>query len=281
MPMISRQVGTVSTHVNVFVPNATVSTGAGLADIVASTVTLAWYRSDSSGVSSYTLTSGTLGTFAGSTMTQASSSLALGWYQVALPDSLFASGHQAVVHLSGAASMAPVPVLIELTKTDNQVYTSSQVFAQVNSPVTASSVTAGVNVTSFRGSAAVTTAAGVLSAGVSSVTGAVGSVTGAVASVTAPVGVSTVTIPVGVSSGSIGVSSATAAVNEAIADAFLNRNVSSGANGGRPVKEAFYVLRNKVDAELGVVYETDDTTSSWAFTISTKPNDPIISITPS
>jgi hypothetical protein len=359
--LISRQVGTVSTHINVFVPNATVSTGAGLANIVASTVTLAWYRSDSSGVSSWTLTSGTLGTFSASTFTQASSTVALGWYQVALPDSLFASGDHAVVHLSGAASMAPVPVLIELTKTDNQSYLSTQTVkvgapvavssisipvgvSSIATPVTASSVTAGVNVSSIVGTAAVTSAAGVLTAGVSSV-GAVASVTAPVgvstvtaagladffdtasglvfadavtssvvyeiatnatatvglvgvssisipvgvssiatpvtaSSVTRLTGVSTVTIPVGVSTGSIAVSSATAGVNEGIADALLLRNVSSGANTGRTVREALYVLRNKVDAGLGIVYNTDDTASSWAFQVSTVAGDPIQVIDP-
>jgi hypothetical protein len=60
----------------------------------------------------------------------------------------------------------------------------------------------------------------------------------------------------------------------------LNRNVSGGANTGRLVKEALYVLRNKVDAGAGIVYATDDTTSSWSFSVSTQASDPIVSITP-
>ena len=95
-----------------------------------------------------------------------------------------------------------------------------------------------------------------------------------------PVGVSTVTIPVGVSTGTVAVSSATSAVYEGAADALLKRNVSSGANTGRTVREALYVLRNKVDALAGIVYETDDLTSSWAFTVSTVAGDPIQVITP-
>jgi hypothetical protein len=517
MPAISRQVGTVSSLVNVFIPNATVSTGAGLANIVASTVVLAWYRNDMSAVSSTTLTTGTLGTWASSTMTQIGSTSTLGWYQVSVPNGVFVSGDNALVHLAGAANMAPVPVLIELTKTDNQSYLSTQVVGRVNlpvavssisTPVTASSVTAAVNVSSIYGSAAVTSAAGVwgplevsslttpvtVSAGtvrvsaatipfsvssgsieissltvgalgkffdtgvaffstavVSSVvfeiatnatavvgnvnvsgftagalnqffttdagdysTSVLGSVvqeiannvsatvgaqvgvssisvpvsvssvtdkagygvssistpvtastagvtsisvpvgvssgsvrvtsasipfgvssltasalgnffdTGAlffstavvssvvleiasnvvatvgavgVSSISVPVGVSSistpvsvsagtvrvsaVTIPVGVSTGSVAVTSATAAVYETAADTILNRNVAGGSNTGRVVKEAFYAIRNKVDLTNGVVYGTDDTTSSWAFTVSTSPVDPVVSIDPS
>lgn len=319
MPAISRSVGTTSEKLAVFVPDATVSTGAGLANIVASSVSIGWWRNDMSAVSNYTATTGTLGTWGTSSFVQHSSTDALGWYQVSVPDGAFVSGSEAILHIYGAPNMAPVPVLIELTKENNQQYTSSKTFSStqvitrvetpvgvstvtiplgvssvsipvgvssISTPVTASSVTAGVNVSSIRGTAAVTTAAGVLSAGVSTVTGSVGTVV-------APVGVSTVTIPVSVSSISIpvsvssvtdkagySVSSAAAAVNEAMADAILNRNVSSGANTGRLVKEALYVLRNKVDAGLGIVYETDDETSSWAFSVSTVAGDPILVIDP-
>jgi hypothetical protein len=112
------------------------------------------------------------------------------------------------------------------------------------------------------------------------------------------VGVSAITIPVSVSSGSVRVTSASipfgvssittgvevssviASVRADIADSLLNRNVSGGANTGRLVKEAIYVLRNKVDAGAGIVYQTDDTTSSWAFSVSTVAGDPIQVIDP-
>jgi hypothetical protein len=92
--------------------------------------------------------------------------------------------------------------------------------------------------------------------------------------------VSAATIPFGVSTGSVAVTSATAAVYEAAADTLLARNVSGGGNTGRSVKEALYVLRNKVDAGAGIVYATDDATSSWAFTVSTLAGDPIVAIDP-
>lgn len=309
MPAISRKVGDTSVKLPVFIPDATVSTGAGLANIVASTVSFAYWRDNMAAVSTGTCTTGTLGTYGVSSLVQMSSTAALGWYQFSPPNDAFASGALAVLHLYGAPSMAPVPILIDLSTQASALNTLAGVstvtipvgvssgaigvtsasipfgVSSIATPVTASSVTAAVNVSSLHGSAAVTTAAGVLSVAVSSV--------GAVASVTAPVGVSTVTIPVGVSSVSIpvsvssvtdkagySVSSATAGVNEAIADALLNRNVSTGANTGRTVKQALYAIRNKVDLNLGIVYETDDTTSSWSFSVSTVAGDPIQVIDP-
>lgn len=387
--LISRQVGTVSSLITVFLPDRTVSTGAGLANVVASTVRISWLRSDSTGVSSWLLTTGTIGTWTGSTMTQLGSTSTLGAYQFSLPNGLFASGDSAYVHImSSTATFAEVPLVFEITKTDNQTYLSSQTVGFVRNNVSVStitipvgvstlpaitSMTVGVNVTSVVGSAAVTSAAGVFGpvavssistpVTASSVTAPVGvSTLPAVSSISTPVtvsagvvrassatvtsltvealrnffdtgalffstavvssvvfeiatnatvggdvgvssisipvgvssiatpvsassvtglvGVSTVTIPVGVSTGSIGISSATAGVYETAADTLLKRNVSSGANTGRTVREALYVLRNKVDALAGVVYETDDTASSWAFTVSTVAGDPIQVITP-
>lgn len=395
MPYLNRQVGNVSQLVNLFLPDATVSTGVGLANVVASTVRLTWWRDNQATVSSWTLTTGTLGTWAASTIVQVGSTSTLGMYQLSLPDGLFASGSNAAAFvMSSTAAFAPVPFIIDL---------SSQILAvsSISTPVTVSgatipfgvssatipfgvsSLTAGVNVTSIVGSAAVTSAAGVFgplavssistpvaasslsvgvnvtsivgSAAVTSAAGVFGPV--AVSSLTTPVtvsagsirvtsanipfgvssltatalgnffdtgalffstavvssvvyeiathatvggnvGVSAITIPVSVSSGSVAVTSASipfgvssiatsvevssviASVRSSIADSLLNRNVSGGANTGRLVKEAIYVLRNKVDAGAGIVYQTDDTTSSWAFTVSTVAGNPIQVITP-
>jgi hypothetical protein len=146
--------------------------------------------------------------------------------------------------------------------------------SSISTPVTASSVTRLVGVSTVT-----------IPVGVSSGTWLAG-----VSSLTTPVGVSSISIPVSVSSGTwlAGVSTVTdklgytitAAQHSLIADALLVRNVSSGGDGGRTVAQALYVLRNKVDAGTGIVYETDDTTSSWSFSVSTQPSDPIVSITP-
>lgn len=173
MPLISRKVGSASQILEVFVNDATVSTGAGLANIVASSVTFAWFRSNMAAVSSGTCTTGTLGTFGVSSFVQALSTNALGWYQFCPPDGVFLSGSSAAIHLSLAPSMAPLPILIELTATDNQTAMSSQTIStflsgSVNASTVAdkagygvSSVNTGVNVTSVVNSPAVTTAAGI------------------------------------------------------------------------------------------------------------------------
>ena len=240
---ISRQVGTTAEILQVFIRDATNTSSAGLANISSANVSFSWFRNDMAAASTGTCSTstGTLGTFTVSSLTQMSSSLMLGWYQFCPPDGLFVSGRSAALHLYGAANMAPVPIEIELTKSNNQVYVST------------------VNV--------------------------LGSVN--------PVGASTITIPVGVSSisvgvnastvsdkGGYGVSSLTAAATAAIADKVLGRNVSSGADGGRTVSEALYVLRNKVDAGAGIVYATDDLTTAWSFTVSTQATDPIVAILP-
>ena len=181
-----------------------------------------------------------MGTFTVSSLTQMSSSLMLGWYQFCPPDGVFVSGRSAALHLYGAANMAPVPIEIELTKSNNQVYVSSvNVLGSVN-PVGVSTVTdkAGYGVSS---------------------------------------------LSVGVNASSVGDKTGyalTAGERASIADRLLGRNVSSGADGGRTVSEAFYVLRNKIDAGAGIVYATDDTTTAWSFTVSTQATDPIVAILP-
>lgn len=55
-----------------------------------------------------------------------------------------------------------------------------------------------------------------------------------------------------------------------IADEILNRNLAGGGSGGaRIVRDALRVLRNKVDTYTGTVYQEDDATPAWTFTIAT------------
>jgi hypothetical protein len=56
-----------------------------------------------------------------------------------------------------------------------------------------------------------------------------------------------------------------------IADRILNRNIASGSDGGRDVRQALYTLRNRVlmSGSTGTVYQTDDSTSAWTFSIAT------------
>src|SRR6185295_10119794 len=160
MAIISRQVGTVGCYLPVFIPNATVSTGAGLADVSSTNVSISWYRNDMAAVSTYTASTGTLGTWAVSTMNQLSSSLALGHYAVSVPDAVFASGDSAILHLYGAPNMAPVPIHIELTKDNNQAYVSSLVFSSTQR---VSTISGSVGVSSIGTAVSVSSAVGISS----------------------------------------------------------------------------------------------------------------------
>lgn len=75
--------------------------------------------------------------------------------------------------------------------------------------------------------------------------------------------------------------SLTSAEENAIADAMLNRNVAGGSSSGRLVKEGFYVLRNKVDTGAGIVYQVDDTTTAFTFSVTTAPGNPVTVFDPS
>lgn len=72
----------------------------------------------------------------------------------------------------------------------------------------------------------------------------------------------------------------TTAAQQAAADTLLGRNVAGGSSSGRLVKEALYVLRNKVDTGAGIVYATDDSTTAWTFVATTSPGNPITVIDP-
>ena len=153
---ISRQVGTVSEVLSVFIRDATNVSSAGLANVVASSVSYGILRNNQATVSSGTCSTstGALGLYFTSTLTQASSTLALGWYQFGVPDFAFASGSSSLIHLYGAVNMAPVPIEIELTKTNNQQYTSSSIYSSTNiiqsvtNSVGVSTVTTPVSVSS-------------------------------------------------------------------------------------------------------------------------------------
>jgi hypothetical protein len=173
MAIVSRVVGTTSEYALVFIPDATVSTGAGLANIQASNVRLSWSRAGMSATSSQTLVStSAFGTWAVSAFAQADSVSSLGWYGVAIPNGVFVGGRTAYVHLSFAPSMAPVPILYELTAAgfDNQTAISTQASTMpVNTvqilgstPVTSAAGTLKSDVLTVLGSTPVTTAAGVL-----------------------------------------------------------------------------------------------------------------------
>jgi len=66
------------------------------------------------------------------------------------------------------------------------------------------------------------------------------------------------------------------------ADKILGRNLASGSDGGRTVKDALRSLRNKSVIAAGTltVYLEDDTTSAWTAAVTTTAGDPLSSIDP-
>jgi hypothetical protein len=159
---LQRVIGTTSQILNVFVQDATVSTGAGLANIT--NPNYSWFHNNQAAVSTgVASTAGAMGIFSTSAWVQVSSSNALGWYQFGAPDGLWSTGDAVALHIYGAASMAPLPIEVELTRTNDQQFASSTVFLAYtsSSPATISG-TSNVNVIQIQGSNAVTSSAGVL-----------------------------------------------------------------------------------------------------------------------
>jgi hypothetical protein len=74
----------------------------------------------------------------------------------------------------------------------------------------------------------------------------------------------------------------TSSERNSTADALLNRNVAAGSSTGRLVKEALYVLRNKIAVAGGTltVYGTDDTTAAFTAAVTTTPGDPVSTVDP-
>lgn len=128
---------------------------------------------------------------------------------------------------------------------------------------------------------------------VGSVTGAVGSVTGAVGSVTGNVGgnvvgsVASVTAGVTVTTNNDKTGYAlTAGERTSVADALLDRDMSTGADSGsasvRTVRQALRFLRNKWAIAAGTltVKKEDDSTTSWTAAVTTTAGDPVSTVDP-
>lgn len=204
--------------------------------------------------------------------------------------------------LTGAVSTGAL-TLASATVTGNTTFSGPWVATNASNNVTGVAVTVG-NVTLAASQGNITMN---VIGSVSSVTGNVGgnvlgstgSVFGAVGSVTGNIGgsmagsvvgsvgsISGVTFPANFGvlaidgSGDVTYNNAAPPTANANADALLGRNVAGGSSSGRLVKEAFYVLRNKVDAVAGNVYGTDDTAVAWTFVATTAPGNPITVIDP-
>jgi hypothetical protein len=154
---LQRAIGQTSQILLLFVQDASVSTGAGLANVVGSNVAYTWFHNSQALVSTGTAsTAGTTGTYSTSAWTQVSSSQALGWYSFGAPDGVFAIGDCVGIHFYNAPNMVPLPVEIELVRDNPQQFSSSKVFLAHTS-------TSPANVVQIQGQNAVTTGSGILS----------------------------------------------------------------------------------------------------------------------
>jgi len=129
---LQRAIGQTSQILNLFVQDGSVSTGAGLANIPATTVSYTWFHNNQAAVSTgVAVSTASMGTYTSGAWTQISSSLALGWYQFGLPDGALAIGDAVGIHFyvsTGAFPMVPLPVEIELVRDNPQQFSSSKTF---------------------------------------------------------------------------------------------------------------------------------------------------------
>jgi hypothetical protein len=120
---LSIKAGSTSQSINVFIQDSSSTTGAGLTGLVYNSGSLVAYYAlpRAAGVAI------TLATLAAVTSAYSSGGFKEidatnmpGWYRLDLPDAALASGRFVSIHLKGATNMAPCPIEIELTATDNQ-----------------------------------------------------------------------------------------------------------------------------------------------------------------
>lgn len=115
--------GATSNILQVFVRDSTSATGAGLTGLLFNSSGLvAYYHRDAdTTATAISLVTMTVGTFTSSGFKEIDSTNMPGWYQLCPPNAAIASGAKSVaLHLKGAASMAPLPIEIELVAYDPQ-----------------------------------------------------------------------------------------------------------------------------------------------------------------
>jgi len=294
--------GSTSRLEHVFILDSTSTTGAGKTGLTNASVTLYYWRpgDTSIGAQTGTMSAGTLGTWSSFGFKEMDATNLPGFYEVGLPNAVFAAGtNHAVVMIKGTG-IAPVTLEYQLVAFDPDSGSNLGLSALP----TASTGTAGAIITSGTGTAqlsvssgAVTTGAvtsGVIAADVWNALLATYTVNNSFGQrvVRSTTSQSTVAI-----TGSnhiaadvhqlqpdvITAAGVAADTDEAIADALLNRNIAGGSNAGRLVKEALYALRNKsviVGSTLNV-YNATDAAIAWFATVSSSAAaDPVTGIDP-
>ena len=115
--------GTTSYIAQVFVQDSSSTTGAGLTGLAYNTgsLTAYYHRDTDTTATAISLVTMTVGTYTSSGFKEIDSTNMPGWYQLCPPTGALASGAKScAIHLKGATNMAPLPLEIELTATNNQ-----------------------------------------------------------------------------------------------------------------------------------------------------------------
>lgn len=124
---LSIKAGSTSQTVNIFIRDSSSTTGGGLTGLVFNTSSLvAYYALPKAAAVAITLATLAAVTTAYSSggFKEIDATNMPGWYRFDLPDAAIASGRFVSLHLKGASNMAPTPIEIELTATDNQSATA-------------------------------------------------------------------------------------------------------------------------------------------------------------
>ena len=191
--------------------------------------------------------------------------------------------------LTGTTIATTQKVDIETIKTNAVVNAGTITFPTTATLASTTNLTAGT-ITTVSGNVdgsvgSVTGAVGSVTGAVGSVTGAVGSVTGAVGSVTGAVGSVTAAVTVGTNNDKTGYA-LTAGERTSIADAALDRDMSTGTDSGsttvRTMRQALRFLRNKWSISGGTLTVTkeDDATASWTGAVTQTAGNPVSAIDP-
>lgn len=117
MAKFSLAKNTTSKLLHVFVPNSSVSTGAGLTGLVYNSAGLKAYylREGAASATAITLATMTVGTWATGGFKEVDATNMPGVYELGIPDAALASGaNSVVIMLQGATNMAPVTLEIDL-----------------------------------------------------------------------------------------------------------------------------------------------------------------------
>jgi hypothetical protein len=135
---ISRVVGTTSLICEIFVQDATSTTGAGKTGLLFNTAGLTcFYKRNTANASvSVSLVTATLGTFASGGFKEVDATNMPGVYEFDPPNAALAAGADSVTFFFvGASGMAPLPLEIELTAVNNQDATRFGLSALPNGPM--------------------------------------------------------------------------------------------------------------------------------------------------